>query len=350
MPVWLETAVHGGVVFVAKDDGHWWRSRSSNRISDCINIGFVNNMPDSALKSTERQLIALIGAAAGTVPVRIWLYTLPTIPRADWALQYMSMFYSELHNLWSDDLDALVVTGTEPRAANLAEEPYWNSLQQIVDWAEGNTISTIWSCLAAHGAVLHLDGIDRHRLAQKCVGVFAQQRVADHPLLQNVQFPLRTPHSRWNEISQRLLAASGYSVLTRSTIAGVDIFLKQQKGSLFIFFQGHPEYDADTLLREYRRDVGRYLRREIDLYPTIPVRYFNSQAEASLIAFQRRALSDRRSDLLASFPDDLVAANLKNIWHTEAMAIYRNWLLYLSAQKRRRRANRAATRGTPPSH
>ena len=50
-------------------------------------------------------------------------------------------------------------------------------------------------------------------------------------------------------------------MLTRSADAGVDTFIKQRK-KLFVFFQGHPEYESDTLLREYRRDMGRYFRGE----------------------------------------------------------------------------------------
>ena len=59
---------------------------------------------------------------------------------------------------------------------------------------------------------------------------------------------------------ERDLAAKGYSVLTRSDEAGVGLFAKDNN-SLFLFVQGHPEYEAETLLREYRRDIGRYLRQ-----------------------------------------------------------------------------------------
>ena len=45
------------------------------------------------------------------------------------------------------------------------------------------------------------------------------------------------------------------------------MFVKQTR-SLFIFFQGHPEYEETTLLREYRRDVGRFLRGQQPHYPT----------------------------------------------------------------------------------
>ena len=53
----------------------------------------------------------------------------------------------------------------------------------------------------------------------------------------------------------------------------------KQRESLFVFFQGHPEYDAVTLLLEYRRDVGRYLRRERDTYPPMPQGYFDEETE-----------------------------------------------------------------------
>ena len=254
-------------------------SESPKAMASCINIGLINNMPDSALISTERQLFELLNAAAGRLPVRLQLYTLPMIPRTDWGRQYMSRFYSDIDDLWDGDLDGLIVTGAEPQAPNLAEEPYWSSLGQVIDWARENTVSAVWSCLAVHGAVLHLDGINRHQLDAKCIGVFDQAKVRDHPLIQGTPSQLRIPHSRWNEVREDTLALSGYSILTKSADAGVDIFVKQQKNSLFVYFQGHPEYEAQSLLGEYRRDVGRFLRREIESYPTMPKGYFDDQAE-----------------------------------------------------------------------
>ena len=323
-------------------------SESPNAMARCVNIGLLNNMPDSALISTERQLFELLNVAAGTLPVHLQFYTLPTIARTEWGRQYMSRFYSDIDDLWVGNLDGLIVTGTEPKAPNLAEEPYWGSFRQVIDWAKENTVSTVWSCLAVHGAVLHLDGIDRHQLGEKCIGVFDQERIMDHPLMQGAPSQLRTPHSRWNEVREESLASTGYSVLTKSADAGVDIFVKQQKNSLFVYFQGHPEYEAQSLLGEYRRDVGRFLRREIKSYPTMPKRYFDDQAEESLTTFQSEALSDRRTELLASFPVDRVAANLKNTWLSAATSIYRNWILYLSTRRSRRlkRPSSPMTRGS----
>jgi len=297
-----------------------------------LNIGLVNNMPDSALVPTERQLFELLNAAAGKLPVHLRLYTLPTIPRAEWGQRYISRFYSSVEDLRGGQLDGLIVTGTEPRAPNLAEEPYWDSFVQLVDWAKENTTSAIWSCLAVHGAVLYLDGINRSPLANKCIGVFDQDRMIDHPLLHGISSRLKIPHSRWNEIGEVSLASSGYSIITKSAAAGVDAFVKQQRNSLFVYFQGHPEYDAQSLLGEYRRDVGRFLRREIESYPTMPKGYFDADAEDLLTAFQRHALSDRRIEVFGSFPVDTVATNLKNSWRSAAIRIYQNWISYLSSR------------------
>src|ERR1700722_2653522 len=101
---------------------------------DCVNIGLINNMPDSALVSTERQLFDLLSAAAGKVVVRLHLYSMETAPRSDWGRDYTRRFYLGVKDLLDEDLDGVIVTGAEPKAASLTEEPYWRSFGQIIDW------------------------------------------------------------------------------------------------------------------------------------------------------------------------------------------------------------------------
>src|ERR1700724_2895575 len=189
-----------------------------------IEIGLVNNMPDTALKSTEAQFAALLEAAAGDIPVRLRLFTLPLVPP-----------YLGCGDFWDSRLDALIITGTEPRAAALDEEPYWPALAELIEWAEQHTISTVWSCLAAHAAVFHLDGIVRHPLAEKRFGVFDCVKAGDHALTHGLAPHIAVPHSRWNELREEDLAARGYAVLTRSAEAGVDTFVRDGR-SLFVFF------------------------------------------------------------------------------------------------------------------
>jgi homoserine O-succinyltransferase len=240
--------------------------------------------------------------------------------------------YSDFGDLWDRHHDGLIVTGTEPRAADLKDEPFWGSLTRVLEWAEGHTHSTVLSCLAAHAGILHIDGIVRRPLGGKRFGVFECVRVSDHPLTAAAPSRLQMPHSRWNEIPEEALLACGYRVLTRSEDAGVDAFVKQRK-SLFVFFQGHPEYEAVTLLLEYRRDIGRFLRRERDTYPPMPDGYFDPETVEALTALRERALVDRREALLAGFPTAMAAGKVTNTWRSTAESLYRNWLLFIRAQK-----------------
>ena len=192
--------------------------------SNGLHIGLVNNMPDAALDATERQFRALLAAASDGRAVRLTLYTLPEVPRTAFGRQQIAK-YSALDDLWNSPHDGLIVTGTEPRAADLKDEPFWGSLTRVLEWAEHHTHSTILSCLAAHAGILHLDGIARRPLGDKRFGVFECVRVSDHPLTASTPPRLRMPHSRWNEIQEDALIACGYRVLTRSESGGVDAFV-----------------------------------------------------------------------------------------------------------------------------
>jgi Homoserine O-succinyltransferase len=183
---------------------------------NCLTIGLVNNMPDAACEATERQFLKLLRAASSDVVVLLKLFSIAAVPRSEATRADLAGRYRDIAELWSAPLDGLIVTGTEPIAADLKDEPYWNAACDLVDWACTNTISAVWSCLAAHAAVLYADGIARQRLAGKLSGVFDCEAAGAHPLLAGMVPLLRVPHSRLNDLPQAGLLASGYRVLTRS--------------------------------------------------------------------------------------------------------------------------------------
>ena len=300
------------------------RQRNSDAV---LTIGLINNMPDSAMQATERQFMRLLKAAAGNNRIQFHCFSLPSVHRSQTAQWRVDRQYTDIADLGRLQIDGLIVTGAEPNAATLTEEPFWQDLTDIIDWAEGNTRSTIWSCLAAHAAVLHLDGIERQRLATKCSGVYACPKVTDHWLTEDTPSPLKIAHSRLNALRESDLVARGYQLLTHSREAGVDIFAKELR-SQFIFFQGHPEYDALSLQREYLRDITRYLAGERDTYPAFPASYFEVETEIKLASFQKRASAERKLPLSVELPhltlrQDIAAGSA-------ATAIFRNWLGYLS--------------------
>ena len=306
--------------------------------STSIDIGMVNNMPDGALQSTERQFLTLLDAAAAGLTVNVTFYSLPDVPRSDRARRHIDSFYARIDDLWDRPHDGLIVTGAEPRTAQLMDEPYWTALTEVFEWADRNTYSLICSCLAAHAAVLHMDAIGRRRLDDKRFGVFQCRHTSNHPLIAGLPSHVAMPHSRWNDLPEKELIASGYQILTHSDDAGVDSFVKQ-RNSLFVLFQGHPEYEANTLLLEYRRDIGRYLRGERETYPSMPQDCFDPIAAKALRALQKTAIRDRSEQLLRDFPAALVEANLKNKWNSAAARLYKNWLAYLVAAKERHAAD-----------
>ncbi len=298
-----------------------------------LRIALINNMPDSALEDTELQFFDLLESAASDLPLSLKLYSLPELPRSDAGQQHLCNFYHGIDDLLNSRFDGMIMTGTEPRQPDLRNEPYWAVLSEVLNWAERNTTSTVLSCLAAHAGVLHSDGIPRHRLGDKQFGVFEYQKLQRHTLTEDIEGTMQIPHSRWNEVRAEALTESGYEILTQSAEAGVDLFVKKKKDSLFVHFQGHPEYSVRTLLKEYRRDIKRFLKRERETYPTMPRGYFGVEAAELLADFRKAVEADPREDLMAKFPEAAVAEALRGTWQASAASVYRNWLRYLQSRK-----------------
>jgi homoserine O-succinyltransferase/O-acetyltransferase len=306
---------------------------STSHSDNEITIGLINNMPDAALKATERQFLSLLESASEDLPpILLSLYTLPGVPRSEAAQQYLSRSYASAETLWGHHLDGLIVTGRGPLTADLKDEPYWESFTNLLEWAQENTHSTVWSCLAAHAAILQMDDIGRRRNEEKRVGILDCAVACEHALTDRMPARFQIPHSRWNGITEDKLLSAGYDVLTRTAEGEVDMFVKQEN-SLFVFFHGHPEYDTDTLLREYRRDVGLYISGESDKYPLMPRNYFDQATEEMLRELAKRATSKPDDSFLMELSTFLGAIEIQNTWRSTARRIYTNWLNYIWAQK-----------------
>jgi homoserine O-succinyltransferase len=297
-----------------------------------LTIGLINNMPDGALEATERQFLSLLDAASDGIHVCLSLYSIPSVPRGEFGARHISGSYSNVEELLKRGVDGLIVTGREPTATDFAEEPYWESFTNVLEWARENTYSTVWSCLAAHAAVYYLDGIKRVKSNTKNCGVFECSRLREHPIVAGTPSQYRLPHSRWNGLPEDQLTASGYDIVTRAEEFGVDSFIKDLN-SMFVFFQGHPEYESNTLMSEYRRDVGRFLRSETGNYPSMPRGYFDDETECALTAIRQKAETNARKELLDQVSSVLEKTKIDNTWNATAVQIYRNWLLEICARK-----------------
>ena len=292
-----------------------------------LRIALVNNMPDAAFVATERQFIRL-ATGASDLQLDIQLFHIPAVPRAGDARAQLAERYRSIHEMFDLEFDGLIVTGNEPRAARLDEEPYWHDMMQVVGWAMGNTVASLWSCLAAHAAVLHLDGIERHRLPRKTSGVL-DCTVAD-PAGLGLPARLSVCHSRMNELRRCDLLGHGYDIISEAPDGQVDTFTKVL-GSRFLFLQGHPEYDPDSLMREYRRDAGRYLAGTRDLYPEVPENYFDTATTLRMENYRSRAERSRDLRLFDAFPAVGLRSGLEAGLASSARALFGNWLSAFTA-------------------
>ena len=276
-------------------------------------IGLVNNMPDAALRATERQFRRVLLAAGTARPVHIRRISLPGVKRAAWGNDIIAAEYEPFRGIGGTRLDGLIVTGTEPGRGRLEDEPYWNSFTALVDFAVRQSIPTLWSCLAAHAAVRWLDGLERQPLGRKLTGVFDCERASPHPVTRRLPPRWTVPHSRYNDLAEADLASAGYRVLSRSPEAGVDSFTRAGD-DLFMFLQGHPEYSADALLREYRRDLLRVQRAERPAPAPMPQHYFTPAAEAAM-------------------PLEPATDSVRSpAWQQPALLFYTGWLAQVEAQ------------------
>jgi homoserine O-succinyltransferase/O-acetyltransferase len=296
-----------------------------------VAIGLINNMGDQALKITERQFGSLLSEAAGDIGLSFRIFALKSTRRSPRALDYINARYEPANAAMDGDLDGLIITGAQPQADRLSHESYWEELVELIDWAKLNTVSTILSCLAAHAGVLHLDGVERRPSPEKCTGVFGFTAERTHPLVGKQGRVRRIPHSRYNGLLQSELEQAGYVVLTNSRTSGVDSFVKCF-GSQFVFLQGHPEYDANSLAREYRRDMNQYLLGETDRIPARPKGYFGAEAEAKLTAMgccTAEHLSQQQIQDL-SIIDALAPAEA--LWRGAAVSFFRSWIEMLAIE------------------
>jgi homoserine O-succinyltransferase len=288
-------------------------------------------MSDGALRATEAQFCGLVRwAAPKNVDVIFRFFSLAEIRRSDQTRAYMLGRYVPIVELERDGVDALVVTGAEPRCARFEDESYWPSLVHIIDWAEAEQVPTVWSCLAAHAAVWRRYGIARGRGEKKRCGVFALHRSSGRPLLEGAPSSLFAPHSRWNDLDGAQLKAAGLEILTCSDEIGVDTFVRRTGRAMSMFFQGHPEYDAGALGREYLRDVSRYLRGQQPILPSPPRNYFDHQAMRVLADLSRRLQTTHDPALLAEVTQVVELRPPSAPWRDWAAHAYRIWLRQFS--------------------
>ena len=300
-------------------------ARATGALAAPLRLALVNNMPDGAFEETEQQFRDLLENVPGH-SVEVSCYTLPGVQRIPRIAKLISDDYGDFNELWASRPDALVITGAEPKKAELTEESYWPSLEKLLWWGRTTVPSILASCLTAHAALWAFDRLPRKLLLEKCMGVFVQSIDPQHPLMQGVA-PVALPHSRFNEVPAKDLLRAGYRVLAQCGDAGWTVAVGERDRCQLLLLQGHPEYSQLALLREYRRDVRRYLAGEQGSYPHLPKGYLDREALDALGSFELKLSGLARDPaLMEEFPFDFAASHVNVDWASPARTLIANWL------------------------
>ncbi len=293
-----------------------------------LHIGLLNMMPDSALEATERQFFRLVGESNQIAQFYLHPFTLDELERSAEGKAHIEKYYQTFDEIKSQGLDALIITGANVIGTELSNQPFWKPLSDILDWSINNVTSTLCSCLATHAVLEFRYQQKRIRLSNgKRWGVYPH-RVVDrkHPLVAGVNTRFDVPHSRFNEILPDQFHQAGLMTLVVSEDGDVHLATSED-GFRLVFFQGHPEYDAISLLKEYKREIGRFINGEIKEYPRFPENYFSLKSQAVLEEYQSHLLTSlEKSKTPPDFPEKWIIPLLDNTWHDTAEAVINNWI------------------------
>lgn len=292
-----------------------------------LHIGLLNMMPDAALQATERQFMRLVGACNRIAQFYVHPFAVDAEARSLEAQAYLRAYYEDFRELQHDGLDALIITGANPAQEDITKEAFWEPMAEVIAWGRENVCSIVYSCLATHADLKQYHQIDRIRLPQKRWGVYSHRTLErSHPLVSNINSRFDAPHSHLNEVTREQIEAAGLRVLAESEQAGVHLAVSAD-GFRLVYFQGHPEYDINSLLKEYKREVMNFINGERDDYPPYPDNYFIPEVVDILSAYEREVIGARAERRSApEFPEDRVAPLVENTWTDTGKAMFNNWL------------------------
>lgn len=218
-----------------------------------LEILLLNLMPTKI--DTETQLSRLLG----NTPLQIELNLITTkshtskhTPKA-----HMKAFYQVFDDVKDRNFDGMVITGAPVEHMNFEDVDYWRELCEIMEWSKTHVHSTLHICWAAQAGLYYHYGIPKYQLPKKVFGVFPH--VVDRKncmLFRGFDDVFLVPHSRNTTILREDIdQVPGLKILASSPTAGV--YAVSTENGTQIFITGHSEYDADTLAKEYRRDMEK---------------------------------------------------------------------------------------------
>ena len=260
-----------------------------------LQILILNLMPTKI--DTETQLTRLLGNS----PLQVELELLQTASHKSQNTpeEHMLAFYKTFEQIKQNYYDGMIVTGAPVELMEFEEVEYWDELCEIMEWSKSHVHSTFYICWGAQAGLYYHYGIKKHVLAEKLSGVYKHHlRYKTGMLFRGFDDVFYVPHSRNTDVDvEAVEACKDIKVVAESDEAG--IFAIKSNDDKQIFIMGHSEYDADTLQKEYERDLKQGKN------PNVPCNYY---------------------------PDNDPSKEPEVTWRSCANLLFSNWLNYFVYQ------------------
>lgn len=207
--------------------------------------------------------------------------------------EHLLDFYMTFDEIEHLRYDGMIITGAPVEHLEFEKVAYWKELCRIMDWSRENVFSTLHICWGAQAGLYHHYGVKKYPLEAKKFGIFEHTVAAPNsPLMRGFDAKFLAPHSRHTEVRiEDVARVPSLEILATGEKSGLYIAATRDRRQLFV--TGHCEYDADTLSREYFRDVDK------GLPIAVPENYF---------------------------PNDDPSLEPPLTWRAHAMLLYSNWL------------------------
>ncbi len=259
-----------------------------------LHILMLNLMPQKIV--TETQIARLIG----NTPLQVELELLQTATHkpTHTPAEHMLAFYRTFDEIKHRRFDGMIITGAPVEHLEFEEVAYWDELCEIMEWSKTHVTSTFHICWGAQAGLYYHHGIKKYPLDKKMLGIF--EHTVDHKtsiLFRGFDDCFWAPHSRYTTILREdVEACPDVKILASSKEAGVYVCATERGRQIFV--TGHPEYDGDTLKKEFIRDTANGVGQ-------MPKNYF---------------------------PDDDPEKDPIVRWRSCANLLYTNWLNYFVYQ------------------
>lgn len=229
-----------------------------------LKIAILNIMPTKIV--TETQLARVLG----NTPLQVEIDFVHTASHRSKNISenHINEFYTDFNSIKNNKYDGLIITGAPVELMDFDDVNYWQELTEIMEWSKTNVTSTFHICWAAMAGLYYHYGIPKYSYDQKLFGVFKHKVERKKTMLvRGFDDEFYVPHSRHSYVKlEDVRAVPELNVIATSSEAGLYIAASADKKQIFV--TGHSEYDADTLSKEYFRDLDA--GKPID----IPCNYF----------------------------------------------------------------------------